>query len=989
MNRSSSGLRTIVRAVMLAMALLIGGALGSAWYVAPLAIRGELTERLKNAAHKRGFELQVESTYIDPFERLVLDGVVVQDRTRRGAPPIARIARIDVRYQVHGALSPKVFLQEITVHSPRLHIHRDKAGRTNIDSVLKRVKGTKKGGGGTGGMRKYLSTHVPKLIVRDLALALDDDKGAPLITPVGIDARHLRLKNASLTIENSSGVRETARFALKGQTSIAGFGETMQVEGQLQWPQKAGWVQVELPGDFAVQAKGFSIAVRRVTAHSNGRIGLGGVSIERLPAQDSPFALDVRQIAVSLSATAAPLSSIPDALRKRLPGQAIAALRHIGEVTIESPVIVGKRPAERIAAADQKKKRRSKMLLPRKTKRTDSEGETSGKKKKRAKKKRRRKRRTAKDKALGKQDKPKTDGKKVRDALVRVFSGASDRLEARLVQLRKAAAAIPVRRIVVRNGRARYRDERLDSKAASEVSDFSAEIDRGADGIVAMKLRFGVPGGGEVQNAVSGRVHAVSGDSQVSVRLDRLPVAPYAAVMPTAVTLRGESAIRETLVTLRYDSKKRVIALEGRGTMEHIDFDLPAISRTRIADLSLKARGKVRLDLGTEKVAIDDGRVELGKVQVLFDGSITNYRTAPVFDMAGRIPTVLCQHAVDSIVPRFAPVLKRMRCSGTMAFRVGFSLNTANMRSLKFEFEPTLRKLKIDSLGRYIDFAVLEGPFEHHARQPDSTLYTFVTGPGAERWVPIEEISEHLVKVVTTTEDGLFFYHKGFSLKQIRGAMVANLRKGRFVRGASTISQQMVKNLFFVEREKTISRKVQEAVVTWEMEHRLTKQQILELYFNIIEFGPRIYGIKAAANHYFNRAPSQLTLLQAIWLGSIIPGPRKFYHQFVRGSSGDTWREYLCWIGRIMHKREKITTEQLNRLGGCNVIFGGAPDGSEEPDEAADFGLGHDGDPTIGDDSTPHAAGEGQDDGLNDALRRIEKLKRKRAAPSVSDEDQP
>jgi membrane peptidoglycan carboxypeptidase len=154
-----------------------------------------------------------------------------------------------------------------------------------------------------------------------------------------------------------------------------------------------------------------------------------------------------------------------------------------------------------------------------------------------------------------------------------------------------------------------------------------------------------------------------------------------------------------------------------------------------------------------------------------------------------------------------------------------------------------------------------------------------------------------------------------------------------------------VKNLFFVEREKTISRKVQEAVITWQIERSLSKQQLLELYLNIIELGPKIYGIKAAAQHYFNRGPIDLTLLQAIWLGSIVPNPRAFYHQFRDGKVSDTWRTYLCWIGSVMVTREKVTAEEFTRLGGCNVVFGGGPDGSENP--PPDMGLGHEGDPSL------------------------------------------
>lgn len=981
---------------MLLCALIIGLVAGSAWFVAPSIAAAELDARLKDLAARRGMDLQFDAIYVEPLSRLVLDGVVIRDKEHRDSAALLRVARVEVSYEVHGATAPKVYLHAIKVVSPRLRLHRTADGKSNADSLIASLTGGAAGSddgkpGGGGGLRKYLSRHVPRLVVQDLAVAIDDDKGRPLITPIGTDMRHMRLRDANLEIADESKVQDVSRFAVKGDTRITGFDERLQVEGQLQWPDRTGWLTVELPGDFALQAKGFRASVGRVTVHSDGRVLLGAVAIEKLPADDSPFALDIRQVGIEMTAEPAPLQAIPPMLRERLPDPIVAALRHIAEITIEHPVIVGKRPSERRQRSKQPAAG-GQLLLPKKTRRTDSKGNTSGARTRDPEVDRRARikaqQQTAKQNAMGEKEAPDTEGKVVREALAGLFARASVKLEKRLGDLLKMAAAIPVRRIRVHHGRARYKDERIDDAKTNEVSDFSASIDRGETGVVVVKLDFGVPGSDGHKNAVSGRVHSGTGDSQVSIRLDRLPITPYAAVMPSRIGLRSDAVIQDTMMTLRYEAKEARVKIDGKTSVKHIDIEAPKISLQPIEDLSFSASGKAVIDLRGDKVAIDAGRIDIDRFQVLYDGAITHFRTAPAFDMAARVPTIQCQDAVDSLVRRFAPNLDGMVCSGTMEFRFSFSLDTAEMRSLKFEFEPVLNQLKIDSLGKYIDFEVLAGPFEHNARQPDGTLYSFVTGPGSERWVPLEEMSENLIKVVTTTEDGLFFGHNGFSIRQIRGAMVANLRKGRFVRGASTISQQTAKNLFFVEREKTISRKVQEAIVTWDMEHRLTKEQIIELYFNIIEFGPRIYGVKAAANHFFRRAPNQLTLLQSIWLGSIVPGPRRFYHQFVRGSSGETWRNYMCWIGRTMHKREKITADQVARLSDCNVVFGGGDDGSEEPDPAGEFGLGYEGDTSLGQPKGPRSAGEGDEAGAA-ALRKIRAMKMRRAAPSVSPDEQP
>jgi hypothetical protein len=286
-------------------------------------------------------------------------------------------------------------------------------------------------------------------------------------------------------------------------------------------------------------------------------------------------------------------------------------------------------------------------------------------------------------------------------------------------------------------------------------------------------------------------------------------------------------------------------------------------------------------------------------------------------------------------------MLDGMTCEGQLSAEAKLALDTGNMNSLKLEWEPALGNVHVTSMGKYIRFDIFDAPFEHHARQKDGSLYTFVTGPGADLWAPLDGISPNFIKVLTTTEDGGFFGHKGFSWESFKNAAIENLKRGRFVRGASTITQQLVKNLFFVEREKTISRKVQEAVVTWQIERSLSKQQMLALYLNIIELGPKIYGIKAASQHYFNRAPGDLSLLQAIWLGDIVPNPRAFYHQYRDGKVSDGTKTTLCWIADVMVKRGKIAEEERRLLGDCGGVF--AAEVAPPPDR----GLGHEGDPDV------------------------------------------
>jgi len=929
------------------VALILGLAIGASVHFAPFIARDMIAQKLRDTAKARGFELVIGATYLDPMSRVVLDDITLHDRTRRDLPPLARIERVRVRYQVNGITNPRVFVQDVLVEGVTAHLYRDTDGRTNVDGALEwlATRDTRSGGTSGGGLRKYLSNHLPSVRIKRMRVAVDDQRGPALKTPSGLDLRHLRFSDATLEIVDESPVREVAQLRLVGRTHIEGLTEGLEVHGELSWPTREGWLKMAIPEALEVEAGGFRLGLKRVEINSDGRVIVGGLRAERLAsAKGNPLALQVREIEIKLTERAAAASVLPESLRKRLPGPLLTVLRHVEEVAVHEPVLAGRRPiavgdadegGETEVGAKRFSRRKMRKLLPRATRRVDAEAVESGKKKKKS---------GRKSSKPSKKTAESRDGSKVRDALAGLFSAAADRLERNLLGLREYIAAQPVRLVTVHHGRAHYRDERLDSASSGEVSDFNARIERSAkDGMVSINLDFDVPGR-KADNRISGRVDPKTGDTQFRLHLDRLPLAPYAAFSPASLTIHGDSTIEDTRLHLRYDAAGRKIGLDGKVTIRRVDVDAPRISRHLIADLSATFQGRLQLDLARERLTFEEGELAIGKVRIRADGAISNYRKAPLFDLHIKVPTVDCQDTADALVDAFAPMLSGMRCSGTLSFRVELNLDTADMGSLKFEFDPMLRNIKILSLGRYINFDVLHMPFEHHARQADETLYTFITGPGSERWVDLPDIAENLTKVVNTTEDGTFWVHNGFSLNQICRAMVANLKRGRFVRGASTISQQAVKNLFFVEREKTLSRKVQEAVITWEMERTLEKEQILGLYFNIIEFGPRIYGIRAAANHYFNRQPKDLTLLQTLWLGSIIPGPRRWYHHFTEGKVSEGRQRHLCWLGGAMLKREKITQAERNRLANCKVVFGGGNDGSEAPALVDPVGgLGHEG----------------------------------------------
>jgi membrane peptidoglycan carboxypeptidase len=138
------------------------------------------------------------------------------------------------------------------------------------------------------------------------------------------------------------------------------------------------------------------------------------------------------------------------------------------------------------------------------------------------------------------------------------------------------------------------------------------------------------------------------------------------------------------------------------------------------------------------------------------------------------------------------------------------------------------------------------------------------------------------VRTLLTGEDAGFFGHRGIDLAELTVALATDFERGSFARGGSTISQQLAKNLF-LSREKALGRKLQEASLALLLDWALGKERVLEIYLNVIEWGPGVYGLGAAARHYFAKEPAGLTPKEMAFLVSIVPGPIKYQRSIVDG----------------------------------------------------------------------------------------------------------
>ncbi|MCX7793161.1 MAG: monofunctional biosynthetic peptidoglycan transglycosylase [Thermodesulfovibrionales bacterium] len=173
-----------------------------------------------------------------------------------------------------------------------------------------------------------------------------------------------------------------------------------------------------------------------------------------------------------------------------------------------------------------------------------------------------------------------------------------------------------------------------------------------------------------------------------------------------------------------------------------------------------------------------------------------------------------------------------------------------------------------------------------------------------KKWVPLSEISPYLIKAVLIAEDDRFYMHEGFDIEGIKEAIRKDIKKGKFVAGGSTITQQLAKNLFLTP-ERTITRKMKEAIIAWKLERTLSKKRILELYLNVVEWGPGVFGAEAAANYYFGKSSRELTPEEAARLAVVLPNPIRY-----NPLSGSRYVENrAAFVLEIMRKRGIIPPE--------------------------------------------------------------------------------
>ena len=412
-----------------------------------------------------------------------------------------------------------------------------------------------------------------------------------------------------------------------------------------------------------------------------------------------------------------------------------------------------------------------------------------------------------------------------------------------------------------------------------------------------------------------------NGNSEIQGTFSALKPSILKPYLPAFVRYPSESRLDGSIsIAPTYENQKKYLTflLDGKiteGSIFHPNIALIPITGINIG---LKARGYL-LDVD-KKIQIQDAELSLGQAKVNTSGELIF--NSPNYVVSGKIrcEKVPLQQIADAIPQEFAPILKGVKLKGALDTSIHFHLDRAKPRNLIFEPEIQVNGFEPAYLPPSMDVLKLNKPFEHLARKHGVLIEKIWVGPENENFVPLNDIGSLLIGAVLTCEDGSFFKHKGINPKHIRESIIEDLEAGRFKRGGSTISMQLAKNIFLSE-ERNISRKFQEAVLTWLLETEVDKKRILEIYLNIIEWGPKIYGCKRAANHYFSKSPSSLTPLEAAFLASVIPGPTKYHFMYDRGYVSSQWSIMLDFVMRKMVERGTITEDQHEEADPYQPMF--------------------------------------------------------------------
>ena len=389
------------------------------------------------------------------------------------------------------------------------------------------------------------------------------------------------------------------------------------------------------------------------------------------------------------------------------------------------------------------------------------------------------------------------------------------------------------------------------------------------------------------RNGHDSPVHLIAsalGDSiRVSVEGTDIPLAALAPLLPGAVELAGASAsgtatvefAGTTIIGLAVDAELSDVTLDHRH-LAPVPFSLSG--QLRLLAAALPASPGQQRSIEVSELAFTTGELVVeasGQASFAPGHYLPEHGTLKV-----AVPPVGCSAALAALPAPMTNRLAGLHAKGTTSASLRLRFDRRSVDDTHLDVDVDVAGCRVTSEAISADPSILTQPFGHI--YPDGS--TGIVGSEATDYASLRSLPAHVAGAFVAAEDARFFRHAGFDPRQIERSLAINLVDGRFARGGSTISQQLVKNIF-LSPDRSLTRKFQEAVITWRLERKLDKRLILERYLNIIELDSGVFGIGAAAKHWFGKPAQKLSVAETAFLAALTPAPRSFGRR-IRAAGG-------------------------------------------------------------------------------------------------------
>jgi hypothetical protein len=352
--------------------------------------------------------------------------------------------------------------------------------------------------------------------------------------------------------------------------------------------------------------------------------------------------------------------------------------------------------------------------------------------------------------------------------------------------------------------------------------------------------------------------------------------------------------------------------IDGSWSVANLVINQPRISTSDVIVKNATIDAKVLI--GANYLALDSSSiVSLGKAQVNPFVKIT-LGEHKIYELKVNAFDQNAQDIFNAFPMGLFESLEGIKVNGNLRYELDFYLDTKKPDDVVFNSSLSgSNNFDIVAFGK-TDFKKINQPFIYTPYEKGEPVRDILVGSSNPNYVTIENISSNIKNAVLTAEDPSFYNHKGFVEESIRQSIVTNFKTKSFKRGGSTISMQLVKNIY-LNRNKTLARKFEEILIVWLIENqKLTaKSRMFEVYLNIIEWGRNVYGIGEAARYYFGKSAADLSLGESIYLASIVPKPKSsLYSWQPSGALKSYLSGYFNMIGRIMANRGLTASDSSN-----------------------------------------------------------------------------